>query len=74
MLSRERTTIPFSNKALLANLLRLQNEWEAVQASRNRDAIYQYLSVIFETVTSWAKEGKAVKRAYRALHCEGANR
>jgi hypothetical protein len=63
MLSRERTTIPFSTKALLANLLRLQDEWEAVQASR--------LSAIFETVTSWAKEGEAIKRALRALHLRG---
>ena len=33
MLGRERTTIPFSTEALKANLLRLQNEWETVQAS-----------------------------------------
>ena len=71
MPSRERTTIPFSTEALLANLLRLQNEWEAVQASRNRDAIYQYLAEVFETVMVWAKEGKAVARAYRALHVRG---
>jgi hypothetical protein len=35
-----------------ANLLRLQNEWEAVEASRDRGAIYQYLSAVFQTVTS----------------------
>ena len=71
MLGREPTTIPFSTEALQANLLRLQNEWEAVQASRDRDAIYQYLTAVFETVMVWAKEGKAVKRAYRALHLRG---
>ena len=71
MLSREPTTIPFSTEALQANLLRLQNEWEAVQASRDRDAIYRYLAAVFETVMVWAKEGKAVKRAYRALHVRG---
>ena len=54
-----------------ANLLRLRNEWETVQASRDRDAIYQYLNSIFELVSWWAKEGKAVKRAYRALHLRG---
>jgi hypothetical protein len=71
MLDRERTTISFSTEALLANLLRLQNEWEAVQASHGRDAIHHYLSAVFETVAWWAKEGKAVKRAHRALHLRG---
>ncbi|MGP8244815.1 MAG: hypothetical protein ACLQVN_09890, partial [Bryobacteraceae bacterium] len=47
---REPTTIPFSTEALQANLLRLQNEWETVQTSRNRDAIFQYLTGVFETV------------------------
>jgi hypothetical protein len=65
------TTIPFSTEALRATLLRLQNEWEAVQASRDRGAIYQYLSAVFQTVTSWVKEGKGVKRAHRALHLRG---
>jgi hypothetical protein len=71
MLYCEPPTIPFLTEALQANLLRLQNEWETVQASRDRNAIYQYLSVVFETVACWAKEGKAVKRAYRALHLRG---
>jgi hypothetical protein len=70
MLCRD-PAIPFSTEALQANLLRLQNEWEAVQASRDRGAIYQYLSAVFETVTSWAKEGRAINRAHRALHLRG---
>ena len=73
MLGREPTTIPFSTEALQANLLRLQNEWETVQASRDRDAIYQYLTAVFEIVMVWAKEGKAVNRAHRALHLRGHN-
>src|ERR1700693_3736174 len=60
MLDREPTTIPFSTEAMKANLLRLQNEWESVQASRDRNAIYQYLAAVFELVTWWAKEGRAV--------------
>jgi hypothetical protein len=63
--------IPFSTEALNANLLRLQNEWEKVQASRDRGAIYRYLAAVFETVMVWAKEGKAVNRAHRALHLRG---
>jgi hypothetical protein len=70
-MDREPATIPFSTEALRATLLRLQNEWETVQASRDRDAIFQYLAAVFETVMVWAKEGKAVKHAYRALHQRG---
>jgi hypothetical protein len=70
MLCRD-PAIPFSTEALKANLLRLQNEWEMVQASRDRKAIYQYLAAVFEVVEWWAKEGKAVKRAHRALHLRG---
>ena len=73
MLAAKLATIPFSPEALKANLLRLEREWDMVQASRDRGAIYQYLSAVFEAVTSWAKEGKAVKRAYRALHLRGHN-
>ena len=61
----------FQLKQLRANLLRLQNEWEAVQASRDRAAIDGYLTAVFETVMVWAKEDKAIKRADRALHLPG---
>ena len=71
MRGRELATVPFSTEALKANLLRLQNEWETVQASRDRDAIYQYLNSIFELVSWWDEEGKAVKRACRAMHLRG---
>jgi hypothetical protein len=71
MLTRESATIPFSTEALKANLLRLQNEWETVQASRDRAAIYGYLAAVFELVACWDREGKAVKRANRALHLRG---
>jgi hypothetical protein len=66
-----RDTVPFSTEAMKASLLRLQNEWETVQASRDRDAIYQYLSAVFELVAWWAQEGRAVDRAHRALHLRG---
>jgi hypothetical protein len=56
---------------LKANLLRLQDEWEAVQASRDRNAIYQYLTVVFELVTWWQHDHKEIKYAYRALHLQG---
>jgi hypothetical protein len=66
-----RDTVPFSTEAMKASLLRLQNAWETVQASRDRDAIYQYLTAVFELVAWWAQEGRAVDRAHRALHLRG---
>ena len=44
-----------------------------MQASRDRDAIYRYLTAVFQLVVWWAKEGKAVKHAHRALHLRGHN-
>ena len=54
-------------------MLRLEGEWEMVQASHDRDAVYGYLTAVFELVSWWAKEGKAVNRAHRALHLRGHN-
>jgi hypothetical protein len=71
MPGRELTTIPFSTAAMRASLLRLEGEWETVQASRGRDAIYGYLTAVFELVSWWAQEGKAITRAGRALHLRG---
>jgi len=51
-------TIAFSTDAMRASLLRLENDWEIVQASRGRDAIYGYLSTVYELVEWWAQEGK----------------
>jgi hypothetical protein len=70
MLCRD-PAIRFSTAAIRANLLRLQNEWETVQASRDRNAIYQYLAAVFELVEWWTQEGKVVSRAHRALHLRG---
>jgi hypothetical protein len=71
MLSRAPTTITFSNEAMKANLLRLQNEWEAYQSNHERDAVYGYLAAVFELVEWWDQEGKAGNRACRALHLRG---
>ena len=73
MHGREQITIPFSAEAMKASLLRLQNEWETVQASHDRDAVYRYLSAVFELVMWWAQERRAVNRAHRALQLRGYN-
>ena len=71
MLDGEPPTIPFSTDALQANLLRLQNEWETVQVSRERGAIYGYLGAVFELVEWW--EHDQIEYAHRALHLRGHN-
>ena len=71
MLGREPTPIAFSTEALRASLLRLQNEWETFQSCHDRDSVYQYLTAVFELVSWWAQEGKAVNRAHRALQLRG---
>jgi hypothetical protein len=53
--------IPYSEGALSADLRRLEGEWEECQASRERDAIYRYLSAVFDLVSWWAHEGKAAR-------------
>ena len=70
MLCRD-PTIPFSTDALRSSLLRLENEWEIVPASHSRNAVYGYLTAVFELVTWWEQEGRAVNRAHRALHLRG---
>lgn len=62
MFGRELAIIRFSTEALKANLLRLENEWEMVQANHDRNA-YQYLAAVFELVIWWNQEGEAVNRA-----------
>jgi hypothetical protein len=50
-----------------ANLSRLEDEFEAYQATRDRDGIYQYLAAVFELIMWWKHEQKAVEYARRAL-------
>ena len=68
------TTIPYSTEALQANLLRLQNEWETVQASRDRDAIYQYLNSIFELVHGGRRRARQSSVLIGRFACEGRRR
>jgi hypothetical protein len=62
--------IPYSREALKQDLLRVRNAWEACQANRERNAIYGYLSAVFDLVMWWAAEGRSVSRAYWALQLQ----
>jgi hypothetical protein len=58
--------IPYSKTALRHDLTRVRNAWEDCQASRDRNAIYGYLSAVFDLVMWWAAEGRAIDRARKA--------
>jgi hypothetical protein len=40
--------IPYSSEALRQDLARVRLAWEACQSSRDRNAIYGYLSAVFD--------------------------
>jgi len=71
MLDRPAANVDFSTEALKANLQRLEREWEICQSTRDRDAIYGYLTAVFELVTVWAHERTAVDYARWALWLRG---
>src|SRR4249920_2342671 len=59
--------VPYTTKASRQDMLRVRNAWEECQASRDRDAIYYYLSAVFDLVAWWAAENHALDRAQWAL-------
>jgi hypothetical protein len=59
--------IPYSSAALRQDLQRVSNAWVHCQASRDRDAIYGYLTAVYGLVAWWTAEGREVDRARRAL-------
>jgi hypothetical protein len=67
MKTSARNDIPYTDKALKQDLLRVQNAWDECQANRNRDAIYGYLTTVFELVACWTAENCAIERARKAL-------
>ena len=62
--------IPYSKEALRQDLTRVRIAWEDCQASRDRNAIYGYLSAVFDLAMWWAAEGRAVSRAHWALQLQ----
>jgi hypothetical protein len=63
-------TIPYSSAAMRQDLERLRGIWEDCQASRDRSAIYRYLSAVYNLVAWWAAEGRDLDRARRALRLQ----
>jgi hypothetical protein len=62
--------IPYSSAAPRQDIDRLRGIWEDSQASRERNAIYVYLTAVYGLVAVWVAEGLAVDRARRALRLQ----
>ena len=67
------TRVPYSDEALRANLLRLENAWEEFQSTRDRAAVYLYLTPIFELIAVWEALGQLREITCRALRLRGGN-
>jgi hypothetical protein len=63
--------VPYCREALRQDLLRVRNAWQDCQATRDRNAIYGYLSAVFDLVMWWTAEDRAISRARWALQLHG---
>jgi hypothetical protein len=63
-------TIPYSSAAMRQDLERLRGIWEDAQSSRDRSAIYAYLTAVYNLVAWWAAENRDLDRARRALRLQ----
>jgi hypothetical protein len=63
-------TIPYTSAALRQDLERLRGAWEDCQATRDRNAIYGYLTAVYGLVAWWTAEGRGADRAHRALRLQ----
>ena len=68
--SAPKDAIPYSSEAIRQDLVRVRVAWEGAQSSRDRDAIYAYLTAVYAVyavVAWWTAEGQEIDRARRAL-------
>jgi hypothetical protein len=61
---------PYSSAAMRQDLERVRGIWDDCQASRDRNAIYSYLSVVYGLLAWWTAEGRETDRARRALRLQ----
>ncbi len=52
------------------DLERVRAAWDDCQASHDRNAIYGYLTAVYDLVACWTAEGRDVDRARRALRLQ----
>jgi hypothetical protein len=68
--SSTKEAVPYSSEAMRQDLRRVRNAWADCQATRDRNAIYAYLSAVYALVAWWAAEGCEIDRARRALRLQ----
>ena len=59
--------VPYTTQALKHDLSRVRIAWEDCQSSRDRNAIYGYISAVFDLLMWWKAEDRVVSRARWAL-------
>jgi hypothetical protein len=62
-----KAAIPYSSAAMRQDLERVRNAWDDCQASRDRGAIYGYLTAVYDLVAWWAADRRETDRSRRAL-------
>jgi hypothetical protein len=68
-----RDPVAYCKEALRQDLTRVRIAWDECQSSRDRNAIYGYLSAVFDLVMCWAAEDRAISRARWALQLRGVD-
>jgi hypothetical protein len=68
--ARGRRDVEYTTQALKQDLLRVRNAWDECQSNRSRDAIYSYLSAVFNLVAWWTAKNSALERARQALRLQ----
>jgi hypothetical protein len=66
-------SVPYCKEALRQDLARVRIAWGECQASRDRNAIYGYLTAVFNLVMWWAAQDRAIDRARWALRLQGVD-
>jgi hypothetical protein len=59
--------LPYPNNALRCDLRRVRDVWRESRRQHDRFSIYLFLTAVFDLVTVWQKENRAIERANRAL-------
>ena len=65
--------VPYCKEALRQDLTRVRIAWDECQSSRDRGAIYGYLTAVFDLVMWWAAEDRAITRARWTLRLQGVD-
>jgi hypothetical protein len=65
--------VPYCKEALRQDLTRVRIAWDECQSSRDRNAIYGYLTAVFDLVMWWAAEDRAISRARWTLRLQGVD-